>query len=565
MEMPEQEQANLSAEDCRDQLARILASADFHATNRERRFLSYVVLETLAGRGDRIKGYAIAVEVFEREASFDPQADPVVRIAAGRLRNALERYYLTAGQADPIFIDIPKGGYVATFSSHTPSSSAGGRPVHTTAPRSPWLHLPGRPWLITAAALLFAAALALAFWIYSYPRFSASQPEVPHLLVEWFDHANGSSETAALARGLTQEVISQLSKFRSIVVVQPLGQIEPDVRYVVAGSVEVFAETFRFRVRMFDRTDGSVLWAHSYDGTTTVPDLLEIQADIAANVATSLAQAYGAIFEADARRVVPNAPDNWAAYFCTLSYYSYRTGFEPDALSSVKSCLERAVARFPAYATAWALLSLIHIDEVRFQYPFDPQRSRPLIDRALAAADRAAELEPTNVRALQAQMLALYFKGEVDAAMSVGSRGMAINPNDTLFMGEYGYRWALAGNWEEGCPLVAEARRRNPGPLAYYEVGLAMCAYFRGDHEQAVTWIKKANVPGNALYHLIAAAILAEAGYEADAARERAWLMDYEPAIIENVRNETLLRFGRPQDAEIFLGSLRKAGLVSPG
>lgn len=564
MGMPEREHAGLSAEDCKDQLERILDSADFHATDRERRFLSYIVLETLAGRGDRIKAYSIAVEVFEREASFDPQTDPVVRIAAGRLRNALERYYLTAGHADPILIDMPKGGYVATFSRRTPSDSAAERPAQMSASGPRWWWLPSRPWLIAAATLLLVAATALAFWTYSSPQFSASKPETPHLLVEWFDDLDGSGETAALARGLTQEVISQLSKFRNIVVVQPLGQANPDARYVVAGSVEMSVETFRFRVRMIDRADGSVLWAHSYDGTTAVPDLLEIQADIAANVATSLAQAYGPIFEADARRVVPDAPDNWAAYSCTLSYYSYRAGFEPETLPAVKSCLETAVERFPSYATAWALLSLIYIDEVRFRHPFDRERSDALVDRALAAAKRAAELEPTNVQALQAQMVALYFNGEIDAAMSVGSRGMAINPNDTLFMGEYGYRWALAGNWEEGCRLVAEARSRNPGPLAYYEVGLAMCAYFGGDLEQAVTWIRKANVPSNALYRLIAAAIFAEAGYEADAERERAWLMDYEPALIENVRNEALLRFGRPEDAEMFLGSLRKAGLEFP-
>ena len=72
--------------------------------------------ETLSGRADRIKAYSIAVEVFGRGASFDPQSDPVVRIEAGRVRRALERYYLTAGSSDPIAITIPKGSYVPVFS-----------------------------------------------------------------------------------------------------------------------------------------------------------------------------------------------------------------------------------------------------------------------------------------------------------------------------------------------------------------------------------------------------------------------------------------------------------------
>jgi hypothetical protein len=105
----------LPVEACTAQLARILDSEDFEATDRERRFFGYVVEETLAGRGGRIKAYSIAVEVFGRNASFDPQNDPIVRINAGHLRRSLERYYLTAGRTDPVLITIPKGGYVPNF------------------------------------------------------------------------------------------------------------------------------------------------------------------------------------------------------------------------------------------------------------------------------------------------------------------------------------------------------------------------------------------------------------------------------------------------------------------
>ena len=99
----------------RRQLQRILASNDFRVPERNRKFLSYVVEEALAGRADRIKAYSIAIEAFGRDASFDPQSDPVVRIEAGHVRRALERYYLTGGQLDPLIISIPIGGYVPTF------------------------------------------------------------------------------------------------------------------------------------------------------------------------------------------------------------------------------------------------------------------------------------------------------------------------------------------------------------------------------------------------------------------------------------------------------------------
>ncbi|MDQ2106009.1 hypothetical protein QSG27_25160, partial [Azospirillum sp. C340-1] len=111
---PAQERA-LDDHAVRAQLERILASDHFDASDRNRRFLRYVVEECLEGRAPQIKAYCIAVSVFNREPSFDPQSDPIVRLEAGRLRRSLEHYYLTAGRNDPIRIVVPKGGYAPRF------------------------------------------------------------------------------------------------------------------------------------------------------------------------------------------------------------------------------------------------------------------------------------------------------------------------------------------------------------------------------------------------------------------------------------------------------------------
>ncbi len=102
-------------DEVRAQLSRILASHEFVVPERVRSFLRYLVEQTLTGHADRLKGYTIATAVFERGEGFDAQADPVVRTEAGRLRRALERYYLVEGQADPILIEVPKGCYVPIF------------------------------------------------------------------------------------------------------------------------------------------------------------------------------------------------------------------------------------------------------------------------------------------------------------------------------------------------------------------------------------------------------------------------------------------------------------------
>jgi hypothetical protein len=96
----------------RVQLDRILKSGPFLKSRRRQRFLEYIVNETLAGRGERLKGYNVALAVFDRTATFDPNNDPIVRLEAARLRDRLREYYDGDGQGDPIRIELPKGTYM---------------------------------------------------------------------------------------------------------------------------------------------------------------------------------------------------------------------------------------------------------------------------------------------------------------------------------------------------------------------------------------------------------------------------------------------------------------------
>ena len=170
------------------------------------------------------------------------------------------------------------------------------------------------------------------------------------------------------------------------------------------------------------------------------------------------------------------------------------------------------------------------------------------------------EIDPVNIRDRQAEMLALYFNKEIDAALKVGTQTLAINPNDTEFMGEYGQRLAVSGNWQDGCSLITEARQKNPGTSVNYEAVLALCSYFSGDYSQAAMWIKKTPAPSNPIYHVIAAAVFGEGGYKIDAEREVGWLDKNQPDLVKNMRQAVLMRLARSQDVETFIGSLRKAG-----
>jgi len=113
---PEQRpQASLDTERVRAHARRVLDSDSFSKAHSLRRFLAYVVDETLAGRADSLKEYAIGVEVFGRGEGFDPRADTIVRVQARRLRSKLEQYYAREGYPDGIAIHVPTGSYLPHF------------------------------------------------------------------------------------------------------------------------------------------------------------------------------------------------------------------------------------------------------------------------------------------------------------------------------------------------------------------------------------------------------------------------------------------------------------------
>src|SRR5215469_10384883 len=107
----------MSPQQVREELDRVLSSKAFADSERHRRFLQFVVERKLDGRVSEIKESVIGVEALGRNGSFDPKADPIVRVEAGRLRARLSSYYESEGKGDPIRIELPKGGYVPDFTS----------------------------------------------------------------------------------------------------------------------------------------------------------------------------------------------------------------------------------------------------------------------------------------------------------------------------------------------------------------------------------------------------------------------------------------------------------------
>ncbi|MBW9054444.1 hypothetical protein [Rhizobium mesosinicum] len=565
---------------CR-QVERILGSEEFHAPKRGRDFLEFVVNETLAGRSGFLKAFTIANVVFGREASFDPQNDPVVRIEAGRIRKALERYYLVAGRTDEVIITVPKGGYVPHFEYAQGLLLPSG--ANLEDPQAAELSVQDSPRRAIRASTRSAArgvgilismgfallALALAFALSVWNGQTTGTPPLasthPKVLVEFFSESGVAGAGPDIARGLRDDVIGQLARVDGIIVVaDPLrGGRGAGADYSLQGNVQLDKSRLRAAARLVRQSDGAVIWARNFDADLQAENKLVIQANISRQISSAIAHSDGAILQTETDKIVGPAQNGGQDdYACTRAYYSYRRAMTAQSHAAALECLRQATQRSPDNAASWTVLAMVYLDELRFRYKLGTPSSVQPLEMATAAVERAASLAPSDPRVLQALMLVGFFQGDVDKALKAGTAAYAANPGDVEVAGEYGYRLALSGKWQSGCELLSIALNRDVGPSGYYEAGMALCAFIKGDLEQAERWSRKSDLASNPVHRLVLLSILGAAGKAEEAEAEQRWLYTHAPALMANIREEVSLRLQRPEDRERFLNGLRASGIA---
>lgn len=168
--MPSTTVASTSWEEERAELQAVLHSAVFGRSPALTHLLSYLCEKTFAGETDQIKEYSVAIDVFDRQESFDQDTDSIVRVQANRLRKRLSEYYAREGAGHEIHITIPVGQYVPVFQRVQPKDQASsspdtGQPGEGQVPKLGDFWRRRSFWLIGSAAILMCGLLALAFWV----------------------------------------------------------------------------------------------------------------------------------------------------------------------------------------------------------------------------------------------------------------------------------------------------------------------------------------------------------------------------------------------------------------
>jgi adenylate cyclase len=282
----------MSDEAIREQLGRILGHAEFRATGKMRDFLRYVVEETLAGRSERIKGFSIATEVYGRDADFDAAHDPVVRIQAGRLRRAIERYYLVGGRQDLIRIDIPVGGYI---------------PVFVEGPGLKATPNQGQ----------------------SLPKQNSLADSSPVVLIVPFEDFTGKPEHAYLGIGLATELSIQLGHCADLRVMQyregalSKGKLDLQPDFTIKGSVFCDDTNMKVVAQLFNSKTDEQLWIDSLKSPFESAHLLDFQERAANSICAHLAGEHGAIVRLMTVENSLRSTPHLTTYQAVLKGYSY--------------------------------------------------------------------------------------------------------------------------------------------------------------------------------------------------------------------------------------------------
>ena len=498
-------------------------------------FLRFVVEKTLSGCAQEIKGYTVATEVFGRKADFDAGKDTIVRIQGGRLRRALERYYLTIGGQDPIRIDIPKGAYVPTF------------------------HLVARAETGVDASTVAQDEAVL------------SPPPGPSVAVLPLLNLTGDRKQEFFADGLAEEITNELARYQDLRVIafqstlrwrgakfdaREVGR-DLHIRFFLEGSIRKEATLIKITVRLVDTVNGMQVWGDQYQRQLKPDKLIALQEEIAQNVAGKIGSEYGIIpwnLSKESRKKPPASLDTYEAF---LRFYHHVTDLTPETFEEALRVLEQAVTREPKCGLAWSLLALLYFMNHNLQ--FSPLKTP--VEKALVFAKKGASLDSQNQQVRATMAFVYFFLNERDSFLLEVERTMALNPKSPFLTGYMGWLLALYGEWDRGLVIMRKGMELNPHYPGWFRMAPYFYFYHQGMYMEALQEAQQFQMPQFFWDPLLRAAVLGQLEREREAAQAVAELLQLKPDFSTNgpFLIGCYVKFKDLADA--LLDGLRKAGL----
>jgi TolB-like protein len=388
-----------------------------------------------------------------------------------------------------------------------------------------------------------------------------------------FNYVGTTADLRALAEGLSQDIVTGLSRFSYLRViarsstlrlakesgdVRAVGK-ELGARYVMEGSLRQAGAKLRLAVQLVDAKTGAHLWAENYERSYSPETIFELQDELVPRIVSTVADQYGALVHSMSESLRGRSAGEYSAHEAVLRAFGYQERFTLEEHAEVREILEAAIARAPSHSDCLAELSFVYWHEYVFGYNLRPD---PL-GRAHAAAQRAVASAPSSHFAHSALASVLFFQKNFLAFRSAAERALALNRMDSSTMAILGTMIAYAGDWEYGVGVVERAKQLNPHHPGWYNYLAVYDAYRRRDYHGALASALKVNMPGYYWPHATLAAVYGQLGEEH---RARAALRELH-ALLPNfgaMAGEEYGKWNDPEFVEHLLEGLRKAGLEIP-
>ena len=333
-----------------------------------------------------------------------------------------------------------------------------------------------------------------------------------------FKCGTADADVLALADGLSEEIVSGLSRFRYLSVVavaQAARRPRADgARYVVEGSIRRGGSDLRVSAQLVDAQTGARLWSETYRRDLQASSMFAVQDDVAGRIVATVADSYGVLVHSIRAASGQKDDADLTPVEWQFQYFAYREQITPSSYAALKSRLERAAERNDRQSDLWACLAQVYVDEYAFGFASDATS----LDRALAAARRAVELDRANQFALVALAQVHFFRQDLAAFGPAAERAMALNPLNTDAVGILGLQIVHTGEFERGAAIVRRAMELNPNHAGWMHFAPLWEHFHKGEYEQALERANRVDVPGLFWPFLVVASACGHLGRRAEAA-----------------------------------------------
>jgi TolB-like protein/Tfp pilus assembly protein PilF len=399
-------------------------------------------------------------------------------------------------------------------------------------------------------------------------------PDKPSLAVLPFVNMSADAEQEYFADGITEDIITELSRFRSLFViarnscfaykgravdVREVGR-ELGVHYVVEGSVRRAGQRVRVSAQLTEAATGNHLWAERYD--REVADVFAVQDEITKTIASTLG---GRVDAADQQRVLRLSADDLAAYDLYTRAKTLIWEFTKENNAKARVLLERAIELDPGAARAQAKLSLVHLMDGTSFWVADREEALRL---SLEHARTAVQLDGGDSSTRLQLAEALMFIGEFDEARHHMETAIKLNPNDAEALGMLGYYLTAVGEPEKGLEKFEEAARLDPFDPNWRHWLKGIAYYSARRYDEAIDSLTRVRDSINEVRGWLAASH-GQVGNVEEAKRYLDAFLDYAEADMVGFPGRHLRAwepywmggFRNRDDLEHLLDGLRKAGL----